>query len=77
MAGLSLEETRHYVLHHIKLSGRADPVFEEPAFELIHQIAQGLPRKVNSLCIAALTVTMLKKAQVVSADHCLQASAGA
>lgn len=77
MAGLSLEETRQYVLHHIKLSGRTDPVFDEPAFELIHQLAQGLPRKVNSLCVAALTVAMLKKAQVVSADHCLQASAGA
>ncbi len=77
MAGLSLEETRQYVLHHMKLSGRADPVFEEPAFELIHQLSQGLPRKVNHLCLAALTVTMLKKSQVASADHVLTASGGA
>ena len=77
MAGLSLEETRAYVLHHMKLSGRADPVFDEPAFEVIHQLSQGLPRKVNHLCVAALTVAMLKKSQAVSADHCLQASGGA
>jgi general secretion pathway protein A len=77
MAGISLEETRQYVLHHMKLVGRTDPAFEEPAFEMIHQLSQGLPRKVNHVCVAALTVAMLKKAQVVSADHCLQASGGA
>lgn len=77
MAGLSLEETRQYVLHHLKLSGRADPLFEEPAFEVVHQLSQGLPRKVNHLCVAALTVAMLKKSQSISADHCLQAAGGA
>ena len=77
MAGLNLEEVRKYVLHHLKLAGRTDPVFEEGAFEVIHQVAQGLPRKINHLCVAALTVAMLKKTQVVSADNVIQAAGGA
>jgi type II secretory pathway predicted ATPase ExeA len=77
MVGLNLEETRKYVLHHLKLVGRTDPVFEEGTFEMIHQVSQGLPRKVNSLCIAALTAAMLKKTQVVSPDNVLQAAGGA
>lgn len=77
MAGLNLEETRAYVLHHLKIAGRADPVFEEPSFEVVHQLSQGLPRKVNHLGTAAMTVAMLKKTQNVSADHVLQASGGA
>lgn len=76
MAGMSREETRAYVVHHMKVVGRTDPMFEEACFELIQNVSAGLPRRVNALCQAALTVTMLKKAQIVTPDHVLQASAG-
>ena len=76
MAGLNIEETRQYLLHHLKLVGRTDPIFEEASFEIIHQLALGLPRKINQLCIASLTLAMLKKSQVVSVDHVMQASEG-
>lgn len=76
MAGLSLEEVRAYVIHHLKLAGRTDPLFEEGTFEILHQLAMGLPRKVNTLCMASLTAAMLKKAQTVAPDHVLQASGG-
>jgi type II secretory pathway predicted ATPase ExeA len=76
MAGMTPEETRAYVLHHLKIAGRADPLFEEPCFELIQNVSAGLPRRVSGVCKSALSVAMLKKSQVVTADHVLQASAG-
>lgn len=77
MAGLTLEETRSYVLHHVKLAGRTDPLFEEPCFEIIHQVTNGLPRRISNVCSSALTVAMLKRSQLVSPDHILQAEGGA
>jgi type II secretory pathway predicted ATPase ExeA len=76
MAGLSAEEVRAYVLHHLKLAGRSDPLFEEGTFEILHQLGMGLPRKLNTLCLASMTACLLKKAQTVTTDHVLQASGG-
>lgn len=76
MAGLNPEETRSFILHGLKIAGRADPLFEENAFEIIHQLALGLPRKIGNLCVAAMTTAMVKKLQIVDADTVLQASGG-
>lgn len=76
MAGLTLEETRAYVLHHLKIAGRCDPLFEENAFEPIHQLSQGLARKVNNLCLASMTVAVAKKSNSVNADLVVQAGTG-
>ncbi len=77
MAGLvSDEEVRDYVLHHLKIAGRAAPLFEEPAYALLRQLGQGLPRKIGNLAIAAMTVAMIKREQIVTADHVVQASQG-
>lgn len=76
MAGMSLEETRAYVQHHLKIAGRSDPLFEEQAFEVVHQLSLGLPRKVNNLAIAAMTVAMTKKRATVDSDTVIQASGG-
>jgi general secretion pathway protein A len=76
MAGMSLEETRAYCLHHLKIAGRADPLLEEQAIEVIHQLSLGLPRKVNNLTLAAMTVAMTKKKTMVDSDVVIQASGG-
>jgi type II secretory pathway predicted ATPase ExeA len=76
MAGMSIEETRSYMLHHLKIAGRTDPLFEENAFEPIHRLSQGLPRRVNNLCLAAMTLAMAKKLSSVNADIVVQAGAG-
>ena len=76
MVGMSAEETRAYVLHHMKTAGRSDPLFEEQAFEIIHQLSLGLPRRVNNLAIDAMAVAMMKKKNQVSADAVIQASGG-
>jgi type II secretory pathway predicted ATPase ExeA len=39
MAGISTdEEARDYVLHHLKIAGRNDALFEEPSFAILRQL---------------------------------------
>lgn len=74
MSGLTVEETRTYVLHHLKLVGRSDPIFEENAFEILYRLSFGLPRKINRLAFSALTLAIVKKLQTIDADLVLKAS---
>lgn len=76
MAGLNPDETPPFIRHALKIVGRSDPLFEESSFEVLHQLAHGLPRKVGNLCLAAMTLAMAKKRQTVDADCVVQASAG-
>jgi len=54
MTGMTSQETADYVHHHVKLAGRADPLFTDDAIALIHQASRGKPRSVNRLAISAL-----------------------
>lgn len=77
MAGVtSDEEARDYVLHHLKLAGRTDPLFEEQAIPMLKQLGQGLPRKMGNLAVAAMTLAMAKKSQSISPDMVVKASDG-
>jgi len=76
MAGLNPDETPSFIRHQLKIAGRHDPLFEENSFEVIHQLAHGLPRKVGNLALASMTLAMTKKRQTVDADCVVQASAG-
>ena len=76
MAGLSLEEARTYVLHHLKIAGRSDPLFEDKAIEVLHQLGLGLPRKINGFAHAAMVAAMTKKKTIIDADTVLHASGG-
>ena len=77
MAGITEdEEARQYVLHHLKLAGRTDPLFEEQAFLMLRQLSLGLPRKIGSLAEAAMTLAMTKQLQSISADLVAKASDG-
>ena len=44
MGGLSPHETTSYINHHLKLAGRADPLFSSDATTLIHDTGRGHPR---------------------------------
>ena len=54
MTGMTGEETAGYIRHHLKLAGRADPLFTEDAIALIHTCGRGKPRAINRLAISAL-----------------------
>lgn len=54
MTGMTEPETAEYIGHHLKLTGRADPLFTEDAIALIHQASRGKPRSINRLAISSL-----------------------
>lgn len=54
MPGMSGEETKEYIRHHLRLAGRDDPLFSDDAAAAIHQSSRGYPRAVNNLAIQAL-----------------------
>jgi type II secretory pathway predicted ATPase ExeA len=72
MTGLGQEETKAYVESHLKLVGRKDGLFEENAFQIIHQLSHGLPRKIGSVCLAALQHAMGKRLQSINGDLIVQ-----
>jgi type II secretory pathway predicted ATPase ExeA len=77
MAGiLDDEEARAYVLHHLKLAGRTDPLFEDQAYPMLRQLALGLPRKMGNLAEAAMTLGIVQRSQSITADHVVKASDG-
>ena len=75
-AGLGMDETKDYVLHHLKLAGRTDPLFEENCFEMIHQLGLGLPRKIGNLCLNAMTYAQHKGIDVINPEIIHQTSGG-
>jgi len=77
MAGLTTdEEARDYILHHLKVAGRSDPLFEEPAYAILRQLGQGLPRKIGNLATSAMTLAMVSRVQSISAETVVQAASG-
>ncbi len=76
MAGLSPEENKAYLQHHLKIAGRPDPLFYEPAKEVIQQLSLGLPRRIKNLARGAMTVAMTQNKTHVDSDCVIQASAG-
>jgi type II secretory pathway predicted ATPase ExeA len=54
MDGMTSPETASYIGHHLKLAGRADPLFSNDATTLIHQTSRGYPRLINNLAVHAL-----------------------
>ena len=76
MAGLSGEETRSYLQHHLKIAGRSDPLFDEASIEVLNQLSLGLPRKINNLARASMMVAMAQKKTQIDSDCVIQASAG-
>jgi type II secretory pathway predicted ATPase ExeA len=72
MSGLAADEIKAYVEGHLRLAGRTDPLFDEKAFMVVHQLSSGLARKVNKLCLAAMHLVMIEKRKTVMADDVLK-----
>jgi general secretion pathway protein A len=53
----SLDDTVAYILHRLRAAGSPqDDVFQGKAFEQVHLLAQGVPRRINRLCDLALMI---------------------
>ena len=72
MPGLSSQETKLYVTHHLKLAGAKEPLLDEPALEAVHQVSFGIPRKIGTLVEQALTFAMFDHKRTVTAEMVLK-----
>jgi general secretion pathway protein A len=64
---LSEQETREYIVHRLRHVGWADsPSFADLAFQRIHQLTEGVPRRINRLCDRLLLACYLRAQKAVS-----------
>jgi general secretion pathway protein A len=64
---LSPGETTQYIRHRLSVAGLAGALpFDEPALQRIHQLARGVPRRINLLCDRALLGAYAGGQQVVN-----------
>ncbi len=72
MPPLRPEQTKLYVTHHLKLAGAKEPILDEKALEVVHEVSFGIPRKIGSITEQALTYAMFDQKQTVSTDIVLK-----
>ena len=68
---LATVETALYIQHRLKIAGCADPsgLFQNAAIQQIHDIADGIPRQINTLCDRALLSAYVRRdRQVMTHD---------
>src|SRR3990172_8636286 len=68
MPGLSPDQTKHYVAHHLKLAGAREPILDDHALEAVHQVSFGIPRKIGTVVEQALTYAMFDQKRTVTAE---------
>jgi type II secretory pathway predicted ATPase ExeA len=72
MPGLSPDENKHYVTHHLKLAGAKEPILDEKALEAIHEVSFGIPRKIGTVTEQALTYAMFDQKRTVTPEIVLK-----
>jgi len=72
MPGLSPNQSKLYVTHHLKLAGAKEPILDEKALEAVHEISFGIPRKIGAVTEQALTYAMFDQKRTVSPEIVLK-----
>jgi type II secretory pathway predicted ATPase ExeA len=65
MTGMTPDETKSYLTHHLKLAGRPDTLFSDDAIALIHQVSRGLPRAINNIAVQSLVAAYATNKAIV------------
>lgn len=76
MGGMGFEDTKKFILHHLKIAGRSDPLFDDSAYEVITKLAMGLPRRVGNLCLSSMTLASVKGQKIIDGDIVHKAMGG-
>lgn len=65
LTGLSKQEARQYIKHHLDVAGKTEPLFSDDVITEIFQQAKGIPRLINTLCYECLVETFLQQKNIV------------
>lgn len=68
LEGLSEQETREYIQHHLKLAGCATMLFSDAACKLVFVASEGILREINNICYESLLVGTGRKAGIINED---------
>ena len=74
LSSLNAAETRGLIEHRAAVAGREEPLCTDEAYDLIHAIADGLPRRVNHLCWNALPVAYGRGEDVIGVEAVREAA---
>ncbi len=66
--GMSHEDTKHYILHRLKVAGGSPELFTEEAMEMIAEASRGIPRVINVLCDTSLFYGFSFKRKTIDCD---------
>jgi len=72
MPGLTPQETKAYVNHHLKLAGAQQPILNDKALEAVHELSFGIPRKIGAITEQALTYAMFDQKRTVTPEIVLK-----
>lgn len=66
---LTRPETEEYILHRLAVAGNRDALsFRGGAFDAIHEISEGIPRQINTLCSYLLLTAFTEERRDVSVE---------
>jgi general secretion pathway protein A len=61
-------ETQAYIEHRLRHVGwKSDPVFDQGAYDAVHAFAEGIPRRINTLCNRLLLAMYFAEKHTISA----------
>lgn len=64
---LSHEECGEYIRHRLEVAGCADPPLADSTVATVHDLSQGVPRRINQLCDLALLIGFADERTSISA----------
>ncbi len=65
----SCMETAGYVAHRLKVAGATRELFDPSALDALHQLSQGVPRRINRLADLALLLAYAEDQDSIRAEH--------
>lgn len=67
--GIGRDEMKVYLLHHLKIAGIRNMLFDDTAITAIHQGSGGIYRRANHLARGALVAAAMDQQKTVTAEH--------
>ena len=68
LTSLDQKETEAYVRFRLQVAGRKSPLFDQQALALLHEHAEGIPRRINILAGNALVEGFGREAEVIGKE---------
>ncbi|MFC1608079.1 ExeA family protein [Candidatus Latescibacterota bacterium] len=65
---LSMDDTKHFIIHRLRVAGREQPIFTDDAVRHIYEYSKGIPRKINNICDLCLVMGVARGLQTINYD---------